>query len=122
LKWKGDTLSKDQIIILDDFFKSQIKEFSFQNKKVAFYERILGFQSKEDFFKDMGPHLKPNESCPIQIIILDEKEKSSVSEVDIILVTWSIFEITPKYRKSIIYQLEKMQASNAYPRYKPKHN
>ena len=100
-------LNSSESEVLNGYFHARNISFHFENKKVAFYESLTGYISKTHFFNDMISRIRSGSDCPIQLILLDENEKSLTSGYDAILVTWSKFEIYEKYRKSIIDQLRK---------------
>ena len=112
---ESDSLGIDNIPILklsesselNGYFHQRNITFNFENKKVAFYKSLTGYISKKDFFSEMISCIQSGSNCPIQLIVLDENERSLTSGYDAILVTWSKFQIYDKYRKSIIDQLRK---------------
>jgi hypothetical protein len=101
------SLNLSESSVLNGYFHARNITFNFENKKVAYYESGTGYISKTHFFNDMISRLQSGSNCPIQLIVLDENEKSLTSGYDAILVTWSKFQIYEKYRKSIIDQLRK---------------
>ena len=101
---KNNILNKHESLFLT---KQINNSFDFNNKKIAFYKSLVGYQSKQDFFKESKEFIKKGQTLSLQIIILTETEKNETRGFNAILVSWSKKTVTTKMRNKLIDELKK---------------
>jgi hypothetical protein len=93
------------------FIKNQFEKdsiiFNFTNKRIAFYQSLTGFKSKQEYFDDCREWLENGQNGALQIIILNESEQKESGGFDAIIVSWSKILITPKMKSKLIDELKR---------------
>lgn len=70
-------LNRDESLFLNSQFKEMKGSFDFNNKNIAFYLSLVGYQQKQEYFKQAKEYLEKGQimSMALQLIILNEEEK-----------------------------------------------
>jgi hypothetical protein len=101
------TLSKDEALALNDYFKDQKGDFDFQNKKIAIIRGSAGsgIGSKQHYFRDIRSWKQQNNRIASRLIVLNEEEKLQSGGYDALLTHWVMAHISERKKKKFVKKL-----------------
>jgi hypothetical protein len=110
-----DSLGLDNNSLLNKyesaFIKNQFEKenifFDFTKKRIAFYQSLTGFKTKQEYFNDCREWLENGQDGALQLVILNETEQKESGGFDAIIVAWSKKLVSPKMKSYLIDELKR---------------